>query len=548
LALRFAEPAAQAYQFPLTIRHLLNGVLAKAGDQRITYRDELTYTYRDLVDRIGRLANLLETLGGSSGMTIAILDWDSHRYLEAFFAVPMMGAVLQTINVRMTPSQIAYTLDMAQAEILLVHRDFFPIVTEILPALPQVKACVAILDGTDNMIPAWAAGEYEHLSAVGPSDYPFLDFDENAVATTFFTTGTTGNPKGVCFTHRQLVLHTLAVAGAFGASRASPGLGVGDVYMPLTPMFHVHAWGLPYVATMLGLRQVYAGRYDPRMICELRDKYHVSYSHCVPTVLRMVIDAARDTNTDLTGWKMTIGGASLTKALCSEARALGIDIGTGYGMSETCPFIAKSALRSLVQAEDEEGILSVLTMAGISVPLVAMRIVDEELNALRHDGKSRGELVLRAPWLTQGYLGEPKASDELWRGGWLHTQDIATIDPHGQLQIRDRLKDVIKTGGEWIDSVLLEELVGRADGIEEASVVAVADQRWGERPVAFVVARPGIVLTLEMLNAPVVDAIACGAITRYAKLDRFEVVDRLPRTSVGKVDKRALRARINCAA
>jgi fatty-acyl-CoA synthase len=202
----------------------------------------------------------------------------------------------------------------------------------------------------------------------------------------------------------------------------------------------------------------------------------------------------------------------------------------------------------LVQAEDEEGILSVLTMAGISVPLVAMRIVDEELNALRHDGKSRGELVLRAPWLTQGYLGEPKASDELWRGGWLHTQDIATIDPHGQLQIRDRLKDVIKTGGEWIDSVLLEELVGRADGIEEASVVAVADQRWGERPVAFVVARPGIVLTLEMLNAPVVDAIASGAITRYAKLDRFEVVDRLPRTSVGKVDKRALRARINCAA
>ena len=399
------------------------------------------------------------------------------------------------------------------------------------------------MDGADDPLPQWAAGEYEALSAAAASDYAFVDFDENAIATTFFTTGTTGNPKGVFFSHRQLMLHTLVAAGAFGASTASPGLGAGDVYMPLTPMFHVHAWGLPYVATMLGLRQVYPGRYEPETICKLRQQYGVTYSHGVPTVLRMMIDAARETKTDLTGWKMTIGGSVLTKALCTEARALGMDVGTGYGMSETCPFIGKAALNFL--AEDEDEIVSIMTRAGVPIPLVDVQIVDENMNAQPHDGKSRGELVLRAPWLTQGYLGDQAASDALWRGGWLHTQDIATIETDGQIQIRDRLKDVIKTGGEWIDSVFLEELVASAEGIEEASVVAVPDPKWGERPLAFVVPNPGVEPTLASLNAPVEAAIAQGAVTRYAKLDRFEILDKLPRTSVGKIDKKALRALVS---
>jgi fatty-acyl-CoA synthase len=539
--LRFADPAAEAYHPPLTIKHLLNGVLGRAGDQQIIYRDRSAYTYPGFVDRVGRLANLLEAAGATAGMTVAVMDWDSHRYLEAYFAVPMMGAVLQTVNIRMTAAQIAYTLEKARAEIVLVHRDFFETVSAILPELPGIKACIAILDGGDDELPGWAVGEYEALSTAASPSFPFVDFDENAIATTFFTTGTTGNPKGVYFTHRQLVLHTLVAAGAFGASHASPGLGTGDVYMPLTPMFHVHAWGLPYVATMLGLRQVYPGRYDPKLICDLRTTHHVSYSHCVPTVLRMVIDAARETGKDLAGWKMTIGGSVLTKPLCAEARSLGMDVGTGYGMSETCPFISKTVLRSPQSDEDE--ILSIMTMAGVSLPLVETRVVDEALNPQPRDGRTRGELVLRAPWLTQGYVGDRVASDTLWRGGWLHTQDVATIDAMGQVRIRDRMKDVIKTGGEWIDSVHLEELVASAAGISEASVVAVADSRWGERPLAFVVPHAGVTPTIDMINVPVLQAIARGDITPYAKLDRFEVVDALPRTSVGKIDKKALRAR-----
>ncbi len=542
MPLRFAEPAAEAYQVPLTIRHLLDGVVTKAADQQIVYRDQASYTYREFVGRVGRLASLLGAAGGTQGMTVAVMDWDSHRYLEAYFGVPMMGAVLQTVNVRLPAPQIAYTLQHAKAEILIVHRDFFPIVDAILPILPDIKTVVAIMDGADGNLPSWAAGEYEALSASASPNYPFEDFDENAVATTFYTSGTTGNPKGVCFTHRQLVLHALASAAPFGASLAAPGPGVEDVYMPLTPMFHVHAWGAPYVATMLGLKQVYPGRYDPALICQLRSDHHVTYSHCVPTILEMVISAAKQTGADLTGWKMTVGGSALTKALCAEGRRLGMDVAAGYGMSETGPIISKAARRFRTEMSDD-AILSTLTSSGISAPLVSARIVDEDMNDVAHDGVARGELILRAPWLTACYTGDAKASDALWRGGWMHTQDIATIDPRGEIQIRDRLKDVIKTGGEWIDSIHLEELVATAEGIAEASVVAVPDPRWGERPLAVVVARPGVTPTLDGLNAPVESAIASGAITRYAKLDRFEVVDELPRTSVGKIDKKLLRAR-----
>ncbi|MFD0849028.1 long-chain-fatty-acid--CoA ligase [Sphingosinicella xenopeptidilytica] len=542
MPLRFANPAPEAYHAPLIIRHLLDGVLTKAGDQQIVYRDQAAFTYREFVDRVGRLASLLETLGTEQGMTVAVMDWDSHRYLEAYFAVPMMGAVLQTVNVRLPQPQIAYTLQHAEAGILLVHRDFFPIVEALLPALPTIKAVIAIMDGIHDPLPAWARGEYEALSAEAPADYPFVDFDENAVATTFYTTGTTGNPKGVYFTHRQLVLHTLAVAGPYGASTASPSLGVEDVYMPLTPMFHVHAWGVPYIATMLGVKQVYPGRYEPEMICKLRDDHKITYSHCVPTVLEMVLQAAEQTATDLTGWKMTTGGSALAKALCGKARRRGMLSAAGYGMSETCPTILKAARRTSVAFSDEDEMLATFTASGISVPLVEVRIVDELMNPLPHDGRTRGELVLRAPWLTAAYAGDPKASEALWRGGWMHTQDIATIDPLGSVQIRDRLKDVVKTGGEWVDSIQLEELVATAEGIAEASVIAVPDPKWGERPLAIVVPRPGADLTLEIINGPVEHAIASGEITRYAKLDRFRIMDHLPRTSVGKIDKKQLRA------
>lgn len=540
MALRFADPAPEAYRFPLTIRHLLDSALITSPGQEIVYRDRLVLTYTELRARIGRLASVLTSLGGEEGTTIAIMDWDSHRYLEAYFAVPMMGAVLQTVNVRLPPAQIAYTLSHARAEILVVHQDFFSVVEAILPSLPEVKAIVAIMDGADGPLPAWAQGEYEALGAAASPDFAFRDFDENALATTFYTTGTTGAPKGVCFSHRQLVLHTLAAVAPFGSAEGI-GLGYRDVYMPLTPMFHVHAWGVPYVATMLGIKQVYPGRYEPELICRLRREHGVSYSHCVPTVLQMLFQGADATGADLSGWKITIGGSALTASLCAEGLRRGMHVVAGYGMSETAPMICMGRIDKGSEGDRAAEIEDLTGM--LLVPLVTARIVDEDMADVPHDGRSRGELVLRAPWLTPCYTGNAAESDALWRGGWMHTQDIATMDAEGRLRIRDRLKDVIKTGGEWIDSLALEELLAQAEGVAEVAVIAVPDPRWAERPLAVVVAKPGMTVTLDALNAALAGAMEVGAITRYARLRDFEFVDALPRTSVGKIDKKVLRER-----
>ncbi len=545
MPLRFADPTDEAYRFPLTIGHLLDAAMVTSGAQEIVYRDQLRFTYRELRRRIGRLASLLTDLGAEEGMTIGVMDWDSHRYLEAYFAVPMMGAVLQTVNVRLSPAQVAYTLNHASAEILLVHRDFFPLVEAILPSCPKVKAVIAIMDGAEGTLPDYAKGEYEALSAAASADFAFRDFDENAVATTFYTTGTTGNPKGVNFTHRQLVLHTLACNAPFG-NTDDPGLGIDDVYMPLTPMFHVHAWGIPYIATMLGIKQVYPGRYEPDLLLDLREKEGVSFSHCVPTIMQMILAAADKRGTDLSGWKMTIGGAALTQALWREGNKRGMYIVAGYGMSETAPTLSLCRARTGADGS-EEARMGAMTTAGVPVPLVSIRIVDEDMNDVPADGVSRGEIVTRAPWLTPCYTGDAASSAALWRGGWLHTQDVATIDAEGYIRIKDRLKDVIKTGGEWICSLTLEDLIAGTEGIAEVAVIGVPDPRWSERPIAVVVATAGATPTLEMVNAPLHGAVASGEISRFALLDRIETIDAMPKTSVGKIDKKLLRARFAAA-
>ncbi len=539
MPLRFVEPAAEAHAFPLTIGQLLNGCPLSARDNEIVYRDQARFGYAAFRERLGRLASGLAGLGAGDGTTVAVLDWDSHRYLECYFAVPMMGAVIQTVNVRLPPAQVVLTLVQAEAEIILVHRDMLPLVEAALPRLPGLKAVVLIADGADMPLPACAAIEYEALLAASRPGFPFRDFDENAVATIFFTTGTTGSPKAVTFTHRQIVLHTLAACGMFGATR-SRGVGIDDVYMPLTPMFHVHAWGVPFIATMLGLKQVYPGRYDPGTILDLRAREGVTYSHCVPTVLRMVLAAAEQRDDDLSGWMMTVGGSALTGALCREGRRRGLHVVAGYGMSETCPTIAHARTHARDGlAGDAE--VEALTRAGALLPLVAARIVDETMRDLPADGRAQGELVLRAPWLTASYVGDAAASDALWRGGWLHTQDVAVMHPDGTIQIRDRLKDIIKTGGEWLCSVTMEDILAALDEVAEVAVVGVPDPLWGERPVAVVVPAPGCHPTTAGVNACLDAVIAAGELSRYARVDRVETVAALPRTSVGKIDKKALR-------
>jgi acyl-CoA synthetase (AMP-forming)/AMP-acid ligase II len=544
MSLNLIEKTPSAYGYPLLVKHLLHTALATAPAQEIVYRDLKRYDYRALRERIGRLAGALERLGIEAGHTVAVMDWDSHRYLECYFAVPMMGAVLQTVNVRLSPEQILYTLNHARPTVVLVHADFLPLLEEIKDRIESVKTYVLLIDGAAppaTSLPV--AGEYEALVASSPADHAFADFDENTRATTFYTTGTTGLPKGVYFSHRQLVLHTLAGLAALGSAATGQRFHRADVYMPITPMFHVHAWGMPYIATVMGVKQVYPGRYAPDMLLRLIRTEQVTFSHCVPTILHMLLNCPEGREADLSGFKMVIGGSALSRGLAQAALSRGIDVFTGYGMSETCPILTLAQLTPETLERDVEGQLDVRTKAGRPIPLVDLRIVDEEMRETPHDGKAAGEVVVRAPWLTQGYLGDGRNSEALWRGGYLHTNDIASIDADGYVAITDRLKDVIKSGGEWVSSLEVEDILSQHPGVSEAAVIGVPDERWGERPLALIVPRPDYAdrLTDDDVKAHVQRFADKGVVSKWAVPSRVHTVTALDKTSVGKLDKKLMR-------
>jgi acyl-CoA synthetase (AMP-forming)/AMP-acid ligase II len=547
------EPIAvtpSAYAYPLLIKQLLHTPRAVAAEQEIVYRDQARMTYRDLFARIGRLANTLAGLGVGRGQTVAVMDWDSHRYLESFFAVPMMGAVLQTVNVRLSPEQILFTLNHARADIILVNAEFLPLLEGIKDQLGTVKQFVLINDASEAPVTTVAfAGEYEALLSQASADYDFPDFDENTRATTFYTTGTTGLPKGVYFSHRQLVLHTLAVAAHLGSAPSQGRLHRDDVYMPITPMFHVHAWGLPYVATMLGIKQVYPGRYAPDTLAQLIRDEKVTFSHCVPTLLHMLLTSPTAKDVDLAGWKVIIGGSAFPKGLAAAALARGVDAFAGYGMSETCPILTlaqvpSAQLPSALADDDQEVQADQRVKTGYPIPLVDLHTVDGNLLDTTRDGNSAGEIVARAPWLTMGYLHNPAASADLWAGGYLHTGDIGVINPAGCLQVTDRLKDVIKTGGEWVSSLDLESIISQHPAVSEAAVIGVKDDKWGERPVALVVLKEGQVADAGEIKRHVQQFAEAGHISRFAIPDQVRFVDALAKTSVGKLNKMALRQQV----
>ena len=539
---RLIQVAKTAYQYPLIVKQLWHAPLMQSPDQEIVYRDRQRFTYRQIRERIGRLASVLNKLGVQPGETVGVLDWDSNRFLEAFFAIPMMGAVLQTVNVRLSPEQIAYTINHAGASTLLVSDEFVGMLEGLKPQLPKVKTLIVMSDRTKPETGGLSfVGEYENLLAGASADYAFPDFDENTQATTFYTTGTTGLPKGVYYSHRQLVLHTLCELALFGLASQQGRFCRDDVYMPITPMFHAHAWGFPWAATLAGVKQVYPGRYEPAMLLKLIKSEGVTFTHGVPTILQMLLNVAAAEKVDLAGLKMVIGGSALPKALAKQALAAGIDIFGGYGMSETGPIAAVAHVRSRDLSGDPDQEVEFRTRAGMVAPLVDLRIVDPGMNDIAHDGKSAGEIVLRSPWLTQGYFDNPESSEQLWAGGYLHTNDIAVVSPDGYVHITDRLKDVIKTGGEWVSSLQIEDLITQCPGVAEAAVIGVKDDRWGERPLALAVKSGGDDLTDETVKSHLKRFADRGMISKYGIPEKILFVDSFPKTSVGKINKKELR-------
>ena len=533
---------------PLLIKDILAKPLLVAPHAEIVSAGHGRFSYREFATRINRLAHALTSIGIGSGDTVAVLDWDTHRYLECFFAVPMLGAILHTVNIRLSPAQILYTINHAKDDVIIVHVDFWDMLVGIAPQIERDVRFILVQDGASaasletgpDVDGQNIVGVYEEMLAAAAPHFDFATFSEQTVATTFYTTGTTGDPKGVSYTHRQLVLHTLSILAMFGPMAASNRFDQNDVYMPITPMFHVHAWGFPYAATLLGVKQVYPGRYDPAHLLQLIDQERASFSHCVPTILHMLLQADPAQSIDLSHWKVVIGGSSLPHGLAASALARGINVFAAYGLSETCPLLTVAQIDP-----DHADDLTARCRAGWPAPMVDLRIVDDNMVDVPRDGATTGEIVARAPWLTEGYVGNEQASAELWRGGYLHTGDVGRFDDVGRLLITDRIKDVIKSGGEWISSLTLESLVSSCDDVAEVAAIAVPDVKWGERPLLLVV--PVNAAASDRLDAAIrqlLEAeIATGRLSKWAMPERIEIVAEIPKTSVGKLDKKAMRQR-----
>jgi len=389
------------YDYQLLLKRLLLQGVAWAPQQQIIYRDQVRFTYTQFYQRVLQLAGALHALGADAGTRVGVLEWDSHRYLEMYFGIPGSGAVLHTANPGLAFEDLRYTIAHAEDEILIFHEDFLPLVERLRPGLPAVRIYIMIREQPGPS--GWWQAEYDDLlaGAVPLIELPALD--ENRLATMLFTTGPTGRPRGMCFTQRQLTLQTLSDGVALAALGSHGGVNKHDVYMPLTPLFHAHAWGMPYVATMWGLKQVYPGRYEIPRITALIEQEQVTFSHCVPTILQKIVAGLADEGKRLKGWKVIVGGSPYSKNLARRAKDQGILTYGGYGLSETCPILTIANLKPEMESWDEEQQLDTLIKPGFTLPLVELKVVDTQGAEVAHDGQAMGEVLARTPWCAPAY-------------------------------------------------------------------------------------------------------------------------------------------------
>jgi fatty-acyl-CoA synthase len=485
-----------------------------------------------VADRAGRLAAALKAIGIRQGERVATLCWNHQPHLEAYLAVPAMGAVLHTLNLRLFAEQLGYIMNDAGDAALIVDGSLLPLIRDVLPSIPSLRAVIVVGQPDGETGFAGAVHHYEALiAAYSPlTDWPELD--ETSAAAACYTSGTTGHPKGVVYSHRTIVLHTMASLGAdtFAISQA-------DRILLLPPMFHANAWGLPFSAWFAGADLLMPGPHlQPAKVRRMIEAKRPTFTATVPTLVGDLLRANREAPLDLASFRLiVVGGSAVAPALIDEVRAVwGVPVLQGWGMTETSPLCALS-IPPRDAAPDQE--THWRSASGRPVPGVEVRIVGEDLAPRPHDGVSVGALELRGPWIAAGYHGIASA-DVLSPDGWLRTGDVGTIDARGYVRITDRLKDLIKSGGEWISSIELENLLQAHPGIAEAAVIPVPDPRWEERPLAIVVFAGEPVPPAE-LRAHLADHVA-----RFWLPEYWASASELPRTGVGKVDKKVLREQV----
>ncbi len=519
--------------FQLTLPHLLRRVETYFGDKEIATRlpDKSFhhYTYRDMTRRAKQLAVGLAGLGLERGDRVATLAWNHYQHMECYLGISCGGFVLHTLNLRLHPSDIGYVAKHAGDRVLVVDRSLLPLVEQFRDAT-EIEHVLVVEDSYEEL-----------LAGASPDDWRDPELDENEAAAMCYTSGTTGRPKGVVYSHRSTVLHTLGVAAA------NPlGLGVSesDSIMPVVPMFHANAWGYPYLATMLGAKIVYPGPHlDPESLLDGFVDESVTWAAGVPTIW-MGILAMLDADPgrwDLSKMKgMLVGGSAAPRAMIAAFNQRhGLEIVHGWGMTETSPVASEAMLPGDLADADEETKFDYIALQGLPLPLVEVRARDADGNEIPWDDEAMGELEIRGPWVAAGYYGAPRSGEQAERwtdDGWFKTGDIVSIHPRGLIHIQDRSKDVIKSGGEWISSVALENALMAHPAIAEAAVIAVPDEKWDERPLAVCVLREGRTATPEELRG-----FLSGSFTKWSLPDAFEFVDAIPKTAVGKFRKTALR-------
>ncbi|MEV4081320.1 long-chain fatty acid--CoA ligase [Nonomuraea fuscirosea] len=521
----------------LTLPLILRRVERNFGHKRVVtgrVGGETTATWAEVCVRTRRLAAALDRLGVPRGARVGTFGWNSQRHVELYLAVPCAGRVLHTINHRLFHEQIRYIVDDAADDVLFVDRSLLPVVWPVAATLAGPRHIVVMDDGADIPLPDDPRIlDYEKLLAeVTPIDGDFSIADENTAAALCYTSGTTGDPKGVLYSHRSMVLHALLLLMV-----DTFGIGERDVVMPVVPMFHVNAWGFPYAAMLCGADLVLPGPATrPEELIAQMERHRVTFTGAVPTVWRSLEPLLGEH--DLSSLRMIIcGGGAVDDALSrTYQEAIGIPLTNAWGMTETSPVVTVARLSTVHDDLDQDARRAVIGTPGPAIPLTELRLAADDGTEVPWDGVTPGELQVSGPTIAARYVGEERPGPAFTDDGWLRTGDVATIDAHGYVRIVDRTKDLVKSGGEWISSVELEGAIMADLRVAEAAVIGVPHPRWGERPVAYVVPQPGAVLTADDVREHLTTHVA-----RWWIPEEVHFVPEIPKTATGKFSKRQLR-------
>ncbi|WEG14974.1 long-chain fatty acid--CoA ligase [Pullulanibacillus sp. KACC 23026] len=521
--------------FPLTLTHFLDRAeryYAKTEIvSRLPDRSIHRYTYAAFAKRAKQLAESLLRAGLNPGDRVATLMWNHYAHAEAYFGIPATGGVLHTLNLRLPPNDIAYIINHAEDRFLIIDDVLLPLLEQFRDQVSFERIFVVPLTG--QPVNPTRYESYEDFLATATGRFLAPSIDENEAAAMCYTSGTTGRPKGVVYSHRALVLHTL-----MEVTPDALNLSNQDAILPLVPMFHVNGWGFPYAGAMVGAKQVYPGPHlDPESLLELIDREGVTVTGGVPTIWLGVAEALEcfPKRWNIKGTRVVSGGAAIPEGTIRKLEANGCHVLHAWGMTETTPLASTNFLKKTMNDLTEDEKIKLKTKQGIAVPFVEARIMREEGEAA-WDGKAMGELEVRGPWITSSYYRQPETASSFSKDGWLRTGDIATIDEEGYIKITDRTKDLIKSGGEWISSVDLENAIMGHPAVAEAAVIAIPHPKWQERPLAAVVLKPGQTVSPEDLLA-----FLAPQFPKWYLPDTIVFIDEIPRTSTGKFMKAKLR-------